>query len=514
MRATRVPSQRPGRIPQDAGGPTHLQQIIAALTEGVIIIDPDGTLSWADETALDLHGVRNLKDLGGTAAGFAERYQLAYRNQQTLRPSEYPIQSLLRGETIDKALFEVIRRSDGKRWFHEIRTMALNDPAGEPDCLVLILNDETERFNAEERFERAFAANPAPAIIARLSDMRYVKVNHGFLELTGYHRGALIGHSMHEIDVLRGAERRELAITRLNDGETIPQMEGCLLLPDGREKTVLLGGQPLEIGDAACMLFTFADLHPRQQAQDALRLSEERFAKAFRMAPGPMAIFTLDGLRILDVNDAFTNATGWRREEVVGRPEAEVEFWGQGALRDELEHQMKQTGRVRSVEIELQSKDGVRCDYLLSAEMVEFHHERCVLSVMLDITERKQTETELLTAVQSVMQDTSWLGQKIVEKLANATRGRRSAAKQPDMETLTTRAIEVLGLVAQGLSDADIADRLDIAQNTVRNHVSAIYRKLGVHRRSAVIVWARERGLGASVQTPGKTSKSRRKKSA
>jgi PAS domain S-box-containing protein len=511
MKAARVPSKGRGRIPRAAGSLTHLQQIIAALTEGVIIVDPDGSLSWADKTAFDLHGVRSLEELGGTAEGFAERYQLSYRNQQKLRPDEYPIQRLLRGETIDKALVEVSRRSDGKRWFHEIRTMALNDPAGEPDCLVLILNDETKRFNAEERFERAFAANPAPAIIARLSDMRYVKVNDGFMELTGYHRNALIGHSMHEIDVLRGAERRDLAIARLSAGETIPQMEGCLLLPDGREKTVLLGGQPLEVGDAACMLFTFADLHPRQQAQDALRKSEERFAKAFRMAPGPMAILTLDGLRILDVNDAFTAATGWQREEVVGRPEAEIEFWGQGALRDELERQMKQTGHVRSAEIELRSKDGVRCDYLLSAEMVEIHHERCVLSVMLDITERKQTETELLAAVQSVMQDTSWLGQKIVEKLANVSRGKASASKQPDLATLPARAVEVLGFVAQGLSDGEIAAQLGIAQNTVRNHVSAIYGKLGVHRRSAVVVWARERGLGTSPQASGKMSKSRRK---
>ena len=504
-------AKRRGRILKDAGGPSHLQQIIAALTEGIIIVDPDGRLSWADDTALTLHGVRSLKELGGTAAGFAERYQVTYRNQHEIRPDDYPLQRLLRGDTIDKALVEVTRRSDKKRWFHEIRTMALTDPAGQPDCLVLILDDETERFHAEERFERAFAANPAPAIIARLSDMRYVKVNHGFLELTGYHRDALIGHSMHEIDVLRGAERRDLAIARLNAGDTVPQMEGRLLLLDGREKTVLLGGQPLEIGDAACMLFTFADLHPRQQAQDALRQSEERFAKAFRMAPGPMAILTLDGLQILDVNDAFTTATGWRREEVVGRAEADVEFWGHGALRDELERQMKHTGHVRSVEIELRTKDGVHCDYLLSAEMVEIQHERCVLSVMLDITERKQIETELLAAVQSVMQDTPWLGQKIVEKLANATRGKGSPSKQPDLATLSTRAVEVLGFVAQGLSDREIAGKLGIAQNTVRNHVSAIYGRLGVHRRSAVVVWARERGLGTMVQASGKTARSKRK---
>jgi PAS domain S-box-containing protein len=467
-----APSKGIPRIPRDASGPTHLQQIIAALTEGVIIVDPNGTMSWADETALLLHGVRSLEELGSTAAGFADRYQVSYRDQRKLHPNDYPIQRLLAGETIDKALVEVTRRSDGKRWVHEIRTMALKDPAGEADCLVLILNDETDRFNAEERFERAFAANPAPAIIARLSDMRFVKVNHGFMELTGYHRDALIGHSMHEIDVLRGAEKRDLAIARLNAGETIPQMEGCLLLPNGLEKTVLLGGQPLEIGDAACMLFTFADLHPRKQAQDALRQSEERFAKAFRMAPSPMAIFTLD----------------------------------------ELEREMKHTGQVRSAEIELRSKDGVHCDYLLSAEIVEIHHERCVLSVMLDITERKQTESELLAAVQSVMQDTSWLGQKIVEKLANVTRAKGAPLKQPELAALPARAVEVLGLVAQGLSDGEIASKLGIAQNTVRNHVSAIYGKLGVHRRSAVIVWARERGLGIPVQTSGKTVKSRGKK--
>ena len=195
---------------------SHLQQIIAALTEGIIIVEPDGRISWADETALSLHGVNKLAELGGTAAGYAKRFQVAYLGGQPLPPDEYPIERLLQGEVMDRAMVEVTSRANGKRHVHETRTMALTDQEGQVDCLVLILDDETERFNAEERFERAFNANPAPAIIARLSDMRYVKVNHGFIELSGYLHGALIGHSMHEIDVLRGAERRDLAIKRLH----------------------------------------------------------------------------------------------------------------------------------------------------------------------------------------------------------------------------------------------------------------------------------------------------------
>ncbi len=485
-------------IPPANANRSQLQQIVAALNEGVILIEPDQTIAWANAPALALHGVTSVEELGATVSEYRERFELTYRNQHKLPDGDYPMERLLAGQAFSEVVVEVRHVADGRRWVHSIRTLALTSPSGQPECLVLIINDETERLNAEERFERAFGANPAPAIIARLSDMRYVKMNRGFLELTGLDRDDLVGRSIHDFDVLAGAEQRELAIRRLHAGETIPQMEGCLALPDGQVRTVLLGGQPIEIGNEHCMLFTFADLHPRQQAQHALKHSEERFSKAFHMAPAPMAILAADGFRIIDVNDAFTTATGWRREEAVGRGEAELGLWGDTGACAVAECRLDETGHLRQMDIWLGGKNGVVGVFQLSAETMQIQGVSCVLAVMHDITEHKQTESELVAAVESVMQDTTWLSQKIVERLATVKLGHKGASSGPEVSALPERLRTVLVLIAQGLPDDEIATRLGITVNTVRNHVSAIFGRLQIHKRSALIVWARERGLGAS----------------
>ena len=176
---------------------------------------------------------------------------------------------------------------------------------------MLIVHDVSGQTEAEHRFERAFAANPAPAAICRLTDLRFVKVNEGFLELTGYKREDVLGRTVYEIDVLERAERRSLALERLRAGETIPQMEACLTVPsDPGGRQVVVAGQPIEVGDEPCMLFTFADLEPRRKAETALRQSEERFAKAFRLAPVPTTLSTADDHRFIEVNEAFTQSAG------------------------------------------------------------------------------------------------------------------------------------------------------------------------------------------------------------
>ena len=60
---------------------------------------------------------------------------------------------------------------------------------------------------------------------------------------------------------------------------------------------------------------------------------------------------------------------------------------------------------------------------------------------------------------------------------------------------LTRRQLEVLELVAQGLSNATIGERLFVSRKTVEHHVSAIFAKLGIDSRAAAVVEAKRLGV-------------------
>ncbi|WP_024343452.1 PAS domain S-box protein [Bradyrhizobium japonicum] len=474
----------------------HLQQIIVGLVDGVILIGTDQKILWANDAALAMHGVREIAELGATVSEYRTRFQLRYRNNQPIDRGKTPIERVVAGESFSDVVVEVSSSSNpDQTWIHSIRSLVLTDDANEPDYLVLIIKDETERFKAEERFESAFNANPAPAIICRVAELDYVRVNQGFLEMTGYNRRDLIGASFRDVDVLTDASRRELALARLKEGETIPQMEAFVPLPDGSSKFVIVAGEPIEIAEAHCILFTFADLEPRLKAERALRESEERFVKSFRRSPVPLMICIRNDFRLVEVNEAFKALTGYSEEELIGRSPTDVRLWNDKSAQQGLEHILEQGGGVRSIDIRLRAKDDTFFDCLVSADTVTISNEPCVLCVIQDITERKRSEDELIVAIESVMADTSWFSRSIVEKLAALRQTSRPTNVGAHLEDLTDREREVLGLICEGQSDKEMSRALKLSPNTIRNHVFSLYQKIGVNRRAAAIIWARERGV-------------------
>lgn len=492
----------------------QLQQIIAGLSDGVILIASDQRLTYANEAALTMYGVARLEDLGSDIDAFRHRFIVRYRDRQAHKGEHPPIERVMAGEVFRDVLVEVARAdSAGRRRVHQIRSLVLNSSDGVPHCLVLLLQDVTDRFEAENRFERAFAANPAPAVVCRLSDLRYVKVNKGFLHLTGFAREEVLGRTVYEVDVLREAERRDRAMARLHEGRTIPQMEACLRVPVDAEKHVIVAGHPIEMpGGIPCMLFTFADLEDRTKAEAALRQSEERFAKAFQLAPVPTALVQLEGFRLIAVNDAFAATFGCRVEDAERFRPTAAGLWAEADAERRFARIVAETGRVRGFEARFRSSRSEVLDCLVSAERVTIAAEDCTLCSFQDISARKRSESELVQAIEAVMADASWFSQEVIERLATLRRPPPADRPAAQFDGFTAREREVLVLIGRGATDEEIGSALGLARNTVRNHVAAIYRKLGVNRRSAVVVWARERGLGDPSETGVKRRKISRKK--
>jgi PAS domain S-box-containing protein len=123
--------------------------------------------------------------------------------------------------------------------------------------------------------------------------------------------------------------------------------------------------------------------------------SEEKFARAFRSSPVGLAVTRFSDGTFLEVNQATMSFLGYELDEMIGRTTVDLGLWPKLEERQSLLDDLARNGSVRGREISFPTKQGniVVCDY--SAELFEVDGETCVLSVLLDITERRYMEQAL-----------------------------------------------------------------------------------------------------------------------
>jgi two-component system, cell cycle sensor histidine kinase and response regulator CckA len=123
--------------------------------------------------------------------------------------------------------------------------------------------------------------------------------------------------------------------------------------------------------------------------------AEERFTKAFRASPMPLAIRTLDQERYVDVNESFLRMTGFGWDEVVGHSASELGLWGQSGQESKILRALREQKRLNIEECEIRTRSGSQRSVLLSAELFELGDEPHVLVILQDITDRINLESQL-----------------------------------------------------------------------------------------------------------------------
>ena len=140
------------------------------------------------------------------------------------------------------------------------------------------------------------------------------------------------------------------------------------------------------------------EIAERLLLENALRVSEERFSKAFKASPIPLAIQSLRQEKYVDANQGFLQLTGYHREELIGHNPQELNLWsdpGEGtAMLRKLQDQMS----VRNMPCRLRSKTGELRQILLSVELFDLEGEPLFLTIAQDVTEQLKLESQLRQA--------------------------------------------------------------------------------------------------------------------
>ena len=163
----------------------------------------------------------------------------------------------------------------------------------------------------------------------------------------------------------------------------------------GEEFPVEVSTSHTELSGQKFFTVIIRDITERKRAVDALRLSEERFAKSFKSNPQPMSLTTIAEGRYLDVNESFLQMSGYTRAEVIGHTSLELNIWETPEVRANFVQQLIEHGALANKESKFRTKSGAFRVLLSSAEKLSIAGQACLLVASSDITERVAAQQAL-----------------------------------------------------------------------------------------------------------------------
>ncbi|MBN2764942.1 MAG: PAS domain S-box protein [Paludibacteraceae bacterium] len=129
-----------------------------------------------------------------------------------------------------------------------------------------------------------------------------------------------------------------------------------------------------------------------------IQLSEQKFSKAFESGSAIMAISDFETGEYIDVNKTFVDTLGFERKELVGKSNQLLKLFVDNKLRDKIISQLADNKPIRDIEVLIRTKGAEIRTVLLSADSIFIGERKCLLTVSVDITARKNAEEEIKLA--------------------------------------------------------------------------------------------------------------------
>ncbi|MGD0963282.1 MAG: PAS domain S-box protein [Candidatus Acidiferrales bacterium] len=145
-----------------------------------------------------------------------------------------------------------------------------------------------------------------------------------------------------------------------------------------------------------------ADLERTQQAlqkaEEHSVLSEDKFTKVFRASPIAFSITTVEGGRVIDVNEAFERRYGYSRDELIGRTTVEIGIWDDPEERPRMIGEIRERGCIRNHATRLRNRSGEAVETIYSAQIIHLDGQVCILAVTEDLPDRARLQALLARA--------------------------------------------------------------------------------------------------------------------
>ncbi|HXJ57381.1 MAG TPA: PAS domain S-box protein, partial [Verrucomicrobiae bacterium] len=384
----------------------RFRALVEHAPEAIVVFDGDtGRFLFGNEHACRLYEVPMEKLAELTQADVSPEFQPGGRRSEELAREK--MEEALAG---GMPVFEWLHRQPNGRLIPtEVRLLRL--PAEGQNLIRASILDNTGRKQAERALReseakfRALFEGSSQGVVLH-DENQLLEVNPAAVRILGRQtKEELLGKHPGEIcpPLQPNGENSQVMARRyieecMTRGSA--RFEWLACDPNGREIPLEVALTRIEWSGRQVIQAFITDIAERQRAQIALAESEARFSAAFHASPALIGILRLSDGKYVLANDAHLNWLGYSMEEVLGRTCLELGMWENPAERDLVLKLMHTLGSIRQRECRWRNRWGETFTILLSAETIKLNDTPHLLTMALDITQRKRAEEELLKTLE------------------------------------------------------------------------------------------------------------------